>query len=36
MNHGLGNTQPWLMDKLPKHMEIVVEKTISFITELCM
>lgn len=33
MNHGLGNTQPWSKNKLPKEMEIVLKKTISFINK---
>jgi pimeloyl-ACP methyl ester carboxylesterase len=31
MNHGLGNTQPWLEDIMPIDMKIVVEKTMKFI-----
>ncbi len=31
MNHALGNTQPWLKQKLPVDMNNVVTKTINFI-----
>jgi len=31
MDHGIGNTQPWTEEILPKFMKIVVEKTLKFI-----
>ncbi|MCF6350748.1 MAG: alpha/beta hydrolase [Flavobacteriaceae bacterium] len=34
MNHGLGNTQPWVKKNMPIHTQKVVEKTIEFITNL--
>lgn len=31
MDHGLGNSQPWLKDELPIHMQEVVKYTLDFI-----
>ena len=31
MNHGLGNTHPWIKKSMPKDMLIVTKKTIEFI-----
>lgn len=33
MNHGLGNTQPWKENTMPKDMQSVVKKTIEFIKQ---
>jgi pimeloyl-ACP methyl ester carboxylesterase len=31
MNHALGNTQPWLEDKMPTDLKTVVKQTVDFI-----
>ncbi len=31
MNHALGNKQPWLSKRIPKHLKVLVNETIKFI-----